>query len=550
MILKGLKVYNYRSINNDGISLDNLGKVNILIGKNNTGKSNILRFIAEIQQLFDPNYLSNTNIFRDNFAYHNYNSEKPFSFKIKLDENIYEQILKEASSVRMTHIVEKRQSIWCEYGRKHNSNNISLIDIDYSFEPTNAVNKTININSRQKLSGIIDIVSLRTLQSFNTFLIENFRKINSNPASVKKYSVEEKSTFFNGQFFVKKLKSLKQPESHNYHLIDKYKKFEVFLQKVLNNPELEIIISANDNIQIKLGKNSNTLRNIESVGTGIHQMLILALAAVLEENSIFCIEEPEIFLHPEIQRKFIRFLINETNNQYFITTHSNAFINEEGLNIFRVWHNGNSTKVEKAIDSNSKNQILDDLGYKASDILQTNYIIWVEGPSDRIYINHWLEIADNSLIEGIHYTIMFYGGRLLSHLSASDEEIDDFININKINRNKAIFIDSDKRSEEDSINDTKARVTKEFGSNHFNLVTEGREIENYLSKEELNTALKNINKEEINNYNIYSDIFKSQSINKMKLAKEVIKNQKAIPKIGNLAEHITELVGKIVNANR
>ena len=30
--------------------------------------------------------------------------------------------------------------------------------------------------------------------------------------------------------------------------------------------------------------------------------------------------------------------------------------------------------------------VLDDLGAKASDIFQSNGIIWVEGPSDRIYI--------------------------------------------------------------------------------------------------------------------------------------------------------------------
>lgn len=30
--------------------------------------------------------------------------------------------------------------------------------------------------------------------------------------------------------------------------------------------------------------------------------------------------------------------------------------------------------------------LLDDLGFKASDLLQSNCVIWVEGPSDRIYI--------------------------------------------------------------------------------------------------------------------------------------------------------------------
>ncbi len=44
----------------------------------------------------------------------------------------------------------------------------------------------------------------------------------------------------------------------------------------------------------------------------------------------------------------------------------------------------NLVKVEHFLD---KNSILSDIGFKASDILQANGVIWVEGPSDRIYIN-------------------------------------------------------------------------------------------------------------------------------------------------------------------
>ena len=43
---------------------------------------------------------------------------------------------------------------------------------------------------------------------------------------------------------------------------------------------------------------------------------------------------------------------------------------------------GKKTTLEELRDV-----LVDDLGIKASDILQSNGIIWVEGPSDRIYIN-------------------------------------------------------------------------------------------------------------------------------------------------------------------
>lgn len=48
---------------------------------------------------------------------------------------------------------------------------------------------------------------------------------------------------------------------------------------------------------------------------------------VARGNAICCIEEPEIHLHPRLQREFIDFITTETTNQYLISTHSPTFIN-------------------------------------------------------------------------------------------------------------------------------------------------------------------------------------------------------------------------------
>ncbi len=50
------------------------------------------------------------------------------------------------------------------------------------------------------------------------------------------------------------------------------------------------------------------------------------------------------------------------------------------------------------------------------------------------------------LREGIHYSIMFYGGRLLNHLSADDPDITEFIKLRRLNRHLAVVMDSDKAS--------------------------------------------------------------------------------------------------------
>ena len=57
---------------------------------------------------------------------------------------------------------------------------------------------------------------------------------------------------------------------------------------------------------------------------------------------------------------------------------------------------------------------------------------------------------------------MFYGGRLLSHLSAVDPEVEDYISLRRLNRNLVILMDSDRGKNGARINETKRRVRGEF----------------------------------------------------------------------------------------
>lgn len=101
--------------------------------------------------------------------------------------------------------------------------------------------------------------------------------------------------------------------------------------------------------------------------------------------------------------------------------------------------------------------------------------------------------VDPDIEEGQHYSIMFYGGRLLSHLSAQDRETDQFIDLLRINRNVAVVIDSDRREKGKRINETKRRIREEIDKiGGFCWITEGKEIENYFSPEEIAQAISRI----------------------------------------------------------
>ena len=170
--------------------------------------------------------------------------------------------------------------------------------------------------------------------------------------------------------------------------------------------------------------------------------------------------------------------------------------------------------------------ILDDLDIRASDMLQANAIVWVEGPSDRIYLRRWIDLyAKGAIKEGTHYTVMFYGGKLLSHLHVlPPEQEQEFISLLSINRNAAVIIDSDRKSTKKNgasgvrkpklnINATKRRISDEIERTEgFVWITEGREIENYIP----NSVFERIIGSGSLNASIYDDLPSHPYLNKFK----------------------------------
>ena len=404
MFIKKIKVNNFKSFGESNNDLNDISNINVLIGRNNSGKSSILQ---ALEIVFCPD--SQTRNLQDlylklkNKLYHNLDTNnKPtvlIEFNMKYDElesifgkgdKTYSNVNFKMSGKELCVILEKEKFV-CEIDLiKCLDNKIESFDsLRLSGECTLSKDQITAINSLiTQNSNIIQ----QTLLKHTLKYIPAVREIKRETGG---YSYE-----FNpdGTNLTQTVRNYLENAEMDTKVISKNLN-EILMEFFSNLGKTRIQIQKiGDYYEIFIEVNDGNELPLSNFGTGYIEMIIYLSNLILDIDnySIICFEEPENNLHPQLQKELMDYLIEKlSDKQIFISTHSTCFIDYKIIkNVYKLTHDGKESKINTFYHNDEIDDIdlLKLLTLENSQFFFYDKVILVEGISDKLVLPHFANL--------------------------------------------------------------------------------------------------------------------------------------------------------------
>ena len=522
-IIKDLKIENddYTIINSPNEDwLMNLSRINIFVGANNTGKSRFMRSLFYVDKDYSLKFLPNDPQF-DTFLKQSEEFKKSINKRNGLLDSQDQRRAKSniLKSLHDIEFIEEAINPWPDLIRIYSNidNDSKKQPMSYEHECNEIFNKFFNeIEIDDNLFRYnfyrIYIPSLRGLIPLLPSGFKSEEQTNDLYAERIKndYFPDERNIIIDVNDFLKKddedgprvldLKDLLENNKYyskhsiitglqfydsvkNYLLGDLEQRemiseYEKYLSKTFfDGKEVALIPKVKDDVlTIKIGDEKE--RPIYNLGDGIQSIILITLPLFLyldlskrqNTNVLVFIEEPEIGLHPSLQRTLIETLLDSRfeNFQFFFTTHSNHFLDIQFENrdisiySFDKSINGEESPInEFIVEKVDFNHFptLEKLGALPSSVLASNCTLLVEGSYDIVHYDFYLKLYQEKLKnenpnerifkKGIHYSFLRGGGKetlkTVKEFNSIEKEriytILDFDSEGESEKNKALFND-------------------------------------------------------------------------------------------------------------
>lgn len=409
MKLSDFSVVNYRSITTARkIKTNNM---TVLVGKNNEGKSNILRALTlamDIMKIYskDPRslqiavrpYLKNHYSWEKDYPISlqekNPNGWSSIDLNFELDE---QEILaiRSMTGIRLSGCIPVRVST---------NGAAAKIDI-----PKRGTAAFADADNKKK---IIEYVCFKIDFNFIPAVRTEYDALRVVDSLIEK-SLETLDTNPDYINAMNKIEELQQGilDGISNQIIEPLQEFLPTVRNVqihIQNERRRIAMRRNTEIIIDDG----TPTPIQQKGDGIKSLTALAILNIparVDRVSVVAIEEPESHLHPESARQLYDTIMSlSQTHQIVLTTHSPLFVNRTNLKENIIVNDGKATPVKKI------KEIRDVLGIHISDNLtNAEHVLIVEGEDDKIALEKLLPSMSTKIKRAIQngtFIIDYIGG--------------------------------------------------------------------------------------------------------------------------------------------
>jgi len=372
--LKEFSVRNFRSLAN--VAIKDFGDLNIFIGGNSSGKSNLIEAISLLFNEFDPAPQRPIGAVSD-YLWFDRVSDRPIEFQATVElgkedlSRIVPDQLKEKVKIGETNTLSVT---------RHIMGNAASATWETKAATTNGIE--IIKDGQLKVTAPDTEILGRVLQGMSQFLKGAFKTVlaardYTGPSArfgdrvglIQPAHMGELTTL--GQ-------SLEKPKT------DKWAQMEDFVTRTSSDIQDVRVISG----QIMMRESGSALSIPIWLEGGGHQGVLSLVYQLTREEGIFGLEEPEMHLHPHLSRKLFDVLkeVSRTR-QILISTHSTVFVDyAEPKDTWIVRRKGKETEVTKIGKPQELTGLLYELGIRPSDIFFANGIVFVEGDSDRVVL--------------------------------------------------------------------------------------------------------------------------------------------------------------------
>lgn len=385
MNFTALSVQNYKGIK--AVYLCGLSHINVICGKNSSGKSSILEG------------LSNKEVFGVGEA---------------IDELVLHRIISNVFSKWGDPIPRYATSWFSSFLKEYLASNTYLFNNEWAeFTETlmNSFNNTQwrhNYGLHPDLRTYFSPYFYQILNGYNPILLPPKRRLESNT----KIELNEELRP-DGKGCVNKLFYLKNQDRESNDSKTYYKIYETF--KSITNIHFNIIPTQDHTLKLvfQVGK---TWLSADDCGLGLRDLLIIITYVFATDYNVYLIEEPENHLHADFQKKLIYYLLKPaTNKQFILSTHSPVFLDSNTADkIYYCWFDKDQVKVS---DQTTLSKITNTLGHTVTESLTSDAIIFVEGPTDIPVFTQllkWVGVFDKYLIK-----LWPLGGDIMASLDLS-----------------------------------------------------------------------------------------------------------------------------------